>query len=345
MGFITSEFTRSLATATLGSTLNSNTRAGVMSAPPPMPVRPTANPPVNPASISSTGLALVLWCAVCTATAATACIKSICPGGPAWPASPSPAGASYCAVARSRDPGYRSKRRTRRWAVPRCVSCRAVVPGTARFCPRCGASIGAETSSASASASRPPSPPTATAPPPLPRPPPAPVIPPRPTTNGLAVASLVLSIVWLGGLGSLLAVIFGARARGQVNRSQGTQSGSGLATAGLVIGILGVIGAVITWAAVFTVGNEVRKVVTPATATARVGQAINVEQAGGISNITVVRVEHPVPGRSQFETAGTGKEFAVAEIKLCAGSAGSHEAITMLFLSLVVPDGTTEGPR
>ena len=110
------------------------------------------------------------------------------------------------------------------------------------------------------------------------------------------------------------------------------------------VGILGVIGAVITWAAVFTVGNEVRKVVTPATATARVGQAINVEQAGGISNITVVRVEHPVPGRSQFETAGTGKEFAVAEIKLCAGSAGSHEAITMLFLSLVFPDGTTEGP-
>jgi hypothetical protein len=160
----------------------------------------------------------------------------------------------------------------------------------------------------------------------------------------LAVASLVLSLVWLGGLGSLLAVIFGARARGQIRRSPETQSGSGLATAGLVIGILGLIGAVITWAAVFTVGNEVKKTVTPANKTARVGQAIDVEQAGGLASIAVVRVEHPVPGRSQFESAGAGKEFAVAEIKLCAGSAGSHEGITMLFLSLVFPDGTTEGP-
>ena len=60
MGFITSEFTRSLATATLGSTLNSSTSAGVISAPPPMPVSPTAKPPTNPASASSIGLALVL---------------------------------------------------------------------------------------------------------------------------------------------------------------------------------------------------------------------------------------------------------------------------------------------
>ena len=31
-------------------------------------------------------------------------------------------------------------------------------------------------------------------------------------TNGLAIASFVLSLVWLGGLGSVLAVIFGATA-------------------------------------------------------------------------------------------------------------------------------------
>src|SRR5205823_10464641 len=42
-----------LATATLGSILKSSTRAGVMSAPPPIPVSPTVNPPAKPASMSS----------------------------------------------------------------------------------------------------------------------------------------------------------------------------------------------------------------------------------------------------------------------------------------------------
>ena len=61
------------------------------------------------------------------------------------------------------------------------------------------------------------------------------------TTNGLAIASLVLGIVWLGGLGALLAIIFGAVAISQINRSGGTQSGRGLATAGIVLGGVGVI--------------------------------------------------------------------------------------------------------
>lgn len=59
-------------------------------------------------------------------------------------------------------------------------------------------------------------------------------------TNGLAVASLVLGIVWMGGIGSLLAIIFGVSAKGQIKSSQGTQSGAGMATAGVVLGCLGV---------------------------------------------------------------------------------------------------------
>ena len=61
---------------------------------------------------------------------------------------------------------------------------------------------------------------------------------PVPTTNGLAITSLVLGIVWLSGLGSLLAVIFGHVARGQIRRTG--QRGKGLATAGLILGYLGV---------------------------------------------------------------------------------------------------------
>src|SRR3954471_18099181 len=45
--------TRSLDTAASGSTLNSSTSIGVISAPPPMPVRPTTKPTTTPASATS----------------------------------------------------------------------------------------------------------------------------------------------------------------------------------------------------------------------------------------------------------------------------------------------------
>lgn len=59
-------------------------------------------------------------------------------------------------------------------------------------------------------------------------------------TNGLAIASLVLGIVWLWWIGSILAVILGHVALGQIGRSDGTESGRGLAVAGLVLGWIGV---------------------------------------------------------------------------------------------------------
>lgn len=52
--------------------------------------------------------------------------------------------------------------------------------------------------------------------------------------NGLAIASLVLSLLWLGWMGSAMAVIFGHLALGQIRRRR--QRGFGLAMTGLVIG-------------------------------------------------------------------------------------------------------------
>jgi hypothetical protein len=54
--------------------------------------------------------------------------------------------------------------------------------------------------------------------------------------NPYAIASLVMSLLWLAWLGSLAAVIFGHVALRQIARSRDTESGSGLAVAGLVIG-------------------------------------------------------------------------------------------------------------
>ena len=56
----------------------------------------------------------------------------------------------------------------------------------------------------------------------------------------MAVASLILGIVTLCGIGSVLAVIFGYVGKGQIDRSGGAQGGRGLAVAGIVLGWVGV---------------------------------------------------------------------------------------------------------
>ncbi|HEY2265893.1 MAG TPA: DUF4190 domain-containing protein, partial [Streptosporangiaceae bacterium] len=61
--------------------------------------------------------------------------------------------------------------------------------------------------------------------------------PPRPT-NGMAVASLALGILWIYWIGSVLALIFGYQARKQI--AERGESGAGLATAGIVLGWIGV---------------------------------------------------------------------------------------------------------
>ncbi len=57
------------------------------------------------------------------------------------------------------------------------------------------------------------------------------------TTNGLAIASLVLGIVFVYWIGSVLAVIFGHIALSQI-KTHPYQSGRGMAIAGLILGYL-----------------------------------------------------------------------------------------------------------
>jgi hypothetical protein len=57
------------------------------------------------------------------------------------------------------------------------------------------------------------------------------------STNGLAIASMVLGIVWVWWIGSILALIFGFVARKQI-RARG-QKGDGMAIAGIVLGCVG----------------------------------------------------------------------------------------------------------
>jgi hypothetical protein len=58
--------------------------------------------------------------------------------------------------------------------------------------------------------------------------------------NVFAILSLVLSLIWIGGLGSVGAVVLGHMAKRQIADSDGQQSGDSVATAGLVIGYIGI---------------------------------------------------------------------------------------------------------
>ncbi|MBI2704200.1 MAG: DUF4190 domain-containing protein [Actinobacteria bacterium] len=66
--------------------------------------------------------------------------------------------------------------------------------------------------------------------------------PPAPRTNGLAVASLVCSLIGLacgGPFLSIPAVVMGHMARRQIRNSGGAEQGEGIALAGLIIGYIG----------------------------------------------------------------------------------------------------------
>jgi hypothetical protein len=64
-------------------------------------------------------------------------------------------------------------------------------------------------------------------------------------TNGMAVASLVLGILFIYGIGSILALVFGYQAKAQIDRSGGHETGRGMAIAGIVLGWIGVAGLLI----------------------------------------------------------------------------------------------------
>jgi len=99
---------------------------------------------------------------------------------------------------------------------------------------------------------------------------PFPVPAPAPETNGLAIASLLFGIFWLGGIGSLAALVLGYRARREIRNSAGFQPGSSLATIGIVLGWIGIAALVLAAVAAFfllaatsTTGPSVTSTVVP----------------------------------------------------------------------------------
>ncbi|MGA1849184.1 MAG: DUF4190 domain-containing protein [Thermoplasmatota archaeon] len=67
-------------------------------------------------------------------------------------------------------------------------------------------------------------------------------------TSGFAIASLICSIVGLFGMGlimGVLGIVFGFIALGRIDDEPRFYSGKGLAVAGIIIGIISIIGAIL----------------------------------------------------------------------------------------------------
>ena len=85
---------------------------------------------------------------------------------------------------------------------------------------------------------------------------PYPGVPPTayrsPATSGFAIASLVLSLVGGCGIGSVLAIVFGNGAKREIQESRGQLTGEGMATAGIIVGWVG-IGLLVVYVLLFFV--------------------------------------------------------------------------------------------
>jgi hypothetical protein len=68
-------------------------------------------------------------------------------------------------------------------------------------------------------------------------------IKPLPEYCAFAIVSMILGIVWIDGLGAILALVFGYMAKREIARTG--KRGDGMATAGIVLGWVGIAGAIV----------------------------------------------------------------------------------------------------
>jgi hypothetical protein len=165
-----------------------------------------------------------------------------------------------------------------------------------------------------------------------------------PTTSGLAIASLVLSILWIGGLGSLLAVIFGAIALSKINRSGGWVRGRGLAGAGLTIGVVGLLGTVALVAGLIAVATRLSGSTLRLNETAilRSPAADGIQQATVESFSESSPVTTPVSGGPA--SPPSGKTFATVTVRVCTGASASQTGPDLTWFELAFSQGGTAGP-
>lgn len=159
----------------------------------------------------------------------------------------------------------------------------------------------------------------------------------------MAVASLVLGIVWIFGLGSLLAVILGFSARSEIKRSSGAKTGEGVALAGIILGFIGMCGVGVFFVLVVAFGAAVHHLAADLQPeTVSYGTTVNVSDGGlnpGIQSVTVYSLNSPVTAQGQ--TTPAGDVLAVAQMQVCADSSGSQDGFDTDFMNVYFADSQT----
>jgi Domain of unknown function (DUF4190) len=169
-----------------------------------------------------------------------------------------------------------------------------------------------------------------------------------PKTSGMAIASFVLSLLWIFGLGAIVALFLARSARREIAHSNGTITGDGFAIAGMVLGVIGVItGAFFVFWIVFAVhqlNNFARNGIGPFSTTTTLpyttlhpGEPSSALSDFGGGTITVYSVHSVLVGANPaMRTAPFGDEFVSVHVKACAGArAVVDPAIAWTGLTLV----------
>jgi hypothetical protein len=143
---------------------------------------------------------------------------------------------------------------------------------------------------------------------------------------------MVLGILWVGGLGAILALIFGYVSKRRIDESGGRQTGRGMAIAGIVLGWVGVAGLILTIVIVASLNHSANNLATEyLTTTTELGNT------GGFTTTsttgTTDNIESPAGG-----TVNTWTASATA-------SGGYSETISILTGHVEhAKDGATNGP-
>jgi hypothetical protein len=72
-----------------------------------------------------------------------------------------------------------------------------------------------------------------------------------PATDGQAIAALVCGILgFVCIIPAIVAIVLGAMSRGRIERSNGQLKGQGMATAGMILGIVSIVAGILIFLAV-----------------------------------------------------------------------------------------------